>query len=356
MLPQKFRETQTYQRVRAFTQRYERFLMPGMLLSGTALDALQFRVLSIQTTFLFVGVYALLCIASMAVMAAKPPQETRLLRYAKLVAPFLQQFTIGALLSTSLLFYWFSGTLSASWPVVGVVALLMVSNEVLRTFFMKPVVQAGVFYFAFFSLAATFSAYVLNSISPSAFVAGGVASLVVMAAALVVVIRIGDLGHQRKAMWLTVAGIFCLMNTAYFLNLIPPIPLSLRDAGMYHDITIANGEYTLVGEHASWIAQLLPGQVVHLAPGDPLYAYTAIFAPAELSAVMVHRWEYYDEETRDWVTSSALSFRISGGRSEGYRGYSVKRQLSEGAWRVSVETTRGQVLGRIRFQIVAEQE
>lgn len=353
MLPQRLRETQTYQRVRAFTQRYERFLMPGMLLGGTALDAVQFRLLQIQTTFMFVGVYALLCIASMAVMAAKPPQETRLLRYAKIAAPLLQQFTIGALLSTSLLFYWFSGALSASWPVVGVIALLMVSNEVLRKFFIRTTVQVVVFYFAFFSLAATFAAYMLNSISPFAFVAGGVASLVVMGAALVVVIRIGDLGHRRKTMWLSVAAVFALMNTAYFLNLIPPIPLSLRDAGMYHDIVVTNGEYTLVGEAQSWIDRLLPGQTVHLTPGYPLYAYTAISAPTDLSAVMVHRWEYYDDETHNWETSSALSFRISGGRSEGYRGYSLKRQLTEGKWRVSVETTRGQVLGRIRFTIVS---
>lgn len=354
MIPQRLRETHAYQRIRAFTQRYERFLMPGMLLGGTALDALQFRLLQIQTTFMFVGAYALICVASMAVMAAKPAQETRLLRYAKLIAPFLQQFTIGALLSTSLLFYWFSGAISASWPVVGIVALLMVSNEVLRKFFVRTTVQVAVFYFAFFSLSATFSAYVLNSISPSAFVAGGVASLVVMAGALVVVIRIGNLGDQRKAMWLTVACIFALMNAAYFLNYIPPIPLSLRDAGMYHDIGIANGEYTLVGEDETWIDRVLPGQTIHLSAGDPLYAYTAIFAPTDLSTVMVHRWQYYDDTTRDWITSSALSFRISGGRSEGYRGYSLKRQLSEGKWRVSVETTRGQVLGRIRFTIVSE--
>ncbi len=66
---------------------------------------------------------------------------------------------------------------------------------------------------------------------------------------------------------------------------------------------------------------------------------------------MVHRWQYYDDETRSWVTASALSFSIHGGRSDGYRGYSVKRSLTEGKWRVSVETVRGQVLGRIPFTI-----
>ena len=354
MLPQRLRETKTFQRLRAWTERYERFLMPGMLMAGTTLDAVQFRVLQVETTFLFVGVYLCVCVTTIAVMVAKPTQETRLFRYAKLIAPFLQQFTIGALLSTSLLFYWFSGALSASWPIVGLVALLMLSNEVLRAYFTKPVVQVVVFFFTLFSLATSFSAYILNSISPTVFVLGGVASLVVMAGVLVVVIRIGNLGTQRKTMWLGVMSIFALMHVLYFLNLIPPIPLSLRDAGMYHDIAIENGEYTLIGEDETWLARLLPGQTVHVTPGEPLYAYTAIFAPAELSTVMVHRWQYYNEDTHDWVTSSALSFRVQGGRNDGYRGYSLKHQLAEGKWRVSVETTRGQVLGRIRFTVVAE--
>lgn len=351
MLPQRLRETTTYKKIRAFTERYERFFMPGMLLGGTAIDALQFKLLSTESTFIFAGSYAVICIASIAVMAAQPAQETRLLRYAKIVAPFLQQFTIGALLSTSLLFYWFSGAFSVSWPVVGIVALLMVSNEVLRDFFMKPVVQAAVFYFACFSLSTTLAAYTFNSISPWTFVAGGLASLIVMAAALVVIIRIGKLEQSRSMMWLTVAVIFALMNTAYFLNVIPPIPLALRDAGMYHDITTTNGAYTLVGEDESFIDKLLPGQTVHTVQGDPVYAYTSIFAPSDLSTVMVHRWQYYDYETRNWVTASALSFSIHGGRSDGYRGYSVKRSLTEGKWRVSVETVRGQVLGRIPFKV-----
>lgn len=343
--------TPAYQRLRAFTQRYERFLMPAMLLGGTALDAIQFRILKVETTFLFMAVYAAVCVGAIAIMAAPSREDRRVTRYAKLLAPFLQQFTIGALLSTALLFYWFSGALSASWPVLGFVALLMVSNEVLRTFFTKPFVQVVVFAFALFSLATSFATFVFNSISPWVFVAGGVASLLVMAGVLVVVIRIGHLGAQRRPMWYGVLTVFALMHIGYFLNVLPPIPLSLRDAGMYSNVTRSGDTYLLDGPEESWIARILPGQKIRVAPGQPLYAFTAIYAPAELSTVMVHRWEYYDD-VEGWVTTDRLSFRISGGRSEGYRGYSKKSTLTEGAWRVTVETTRGQVLGRIRFSVV----
>lgn len=355
MLPrikEKIQETKTYQRVRAFTKRYERFLMPGMLVGGTVVDAIQFRLLEISTTFILMGVYAVICAAAMLLMAYQPESEWRIMRYPRLAAPFVQQFTIGALLSTSLLFFWFSGTLSASWPIVGLVALFMVSNELWRKYLIRPIVQIPIFYFALFSLSTALSAYVFNSLSPFVFVAGGVFSLLLIAGFLVLFIRAGKLFDRRKRYWFGALFVFAFMNIFYFLNVIPPIPLSLREAGMYYKVTAANGPYVLEGEEETWLERIMPGQTMTIIPGQPLYAYTAIYAPAQLRETMVHRWEYRDDELGAWVTADTLSFAITGGRGEGYQGYSYKTRLSEGRWRVTVETSRGQVLGRIPFRIV----
>lgn len=343
--------TQTYQRIAAFVHRGERFFMPGMLVGGMATDVLQFHTLSIQTTFTIMGVYTLVCAVTMIIMAIPPHEERRVLRYVQLVAPFLQQFTIGAMLSTAMLFYWFSGDVAVSWPIIGLLAVFMLSNEVLRHVVTKPHVQAVVFYFAFFSLAAVFAAYVVNSLHPLVFVLGGLASLVVMGIFLRVFIRAGGLEAKRRQLWIAVVAVFAVMNLAYFTNIIPPIPLSLRDAGMYYSVVRENGEYTLVGEEETWFEKLIPGQNLAIHEGDPVYAYTAIFAPADLSTTMVHRWEYYDPTTQAWETMSLLSFSVTGGRSEGFRGYSYKRALREGKWRVTVQTERGQVLGRMYFRL-----
>jgi hypothetical protein len=48
---------------------------------------------------------------------------------------------------------------------------------------------------------------------------------------------------------------------------------------------------------------------------------------------------------------SEISFHITGGRQEGYRGYSFKTNVPAGKWRVFVETPRGQVLGRYEFNV-----
>ena len=148
-------------------------------------DARRYRVspriklLSTESTFIFAGSYAVICVASVAVMAAQPAHKNATASLRKSYRTVLQQFTIGALLSTSLLFYWFSGALSVSWPVVSIVAVLMVFNEVLpRDFFMKPVVQCTVLYLLHSSRCRQRSQHntQLHRVRWT-FVAGGVTSL-----------------------------------------------------------------------------------------------------------------------------------------------------------------------------------
>jgi hypothetical protein len=46
-----------------------------------------------------------------------------------------------------------------------------------------------------------------------------------------------------------------------------------------------------------------------------------------------------------------VAFNLSGGREEGYRGYSIKSDPEPGKWRVQVKTLTGQVIGELRFKI-----
>ncbi|MNT64341.1 hypothetical protein D3C72_2022330 [compost metagenome] len=44
--------------------------------------------------------------------------------------------------------------------------------------------------------------------------------------------------------------------------------------------------------------------------------------------------------------------RITGGRKNGYRGFSTKANYTAGEWRISVETTDGREIGRIYFEVI----
>lgn len=349
MIPGSRQALQTYKHVREFLGRYERWFMPTMLVMGTAFDVWQFRVLDLREKFIVMSVYVAIVMGSMALTAYKRAEELPQLRYIKLVAPFAQQFAMGGLLSTALLFYWFSGTFSVTWPLIALVAILMISNETLRHIVLRPMVQIGMLYFALFSLFSIWFAHLFVSLSWLVFLAGGLASMIVMSLLLALLVTLGDLYKDRLRMWLVIAGVFTFMNVCYFLNIIPPIPLALRDATMAYSVT---SDYVLVIPEASWMDRLFLGETILVTPGDALYAYSAVYAPEGLKTTIVHVWQRYDADTRRWETEHELPFEILGGRPDGYRGYSMVSSIAAGKWRVSVETTTGQVLGRIAFTVV----
>ena len=79
-------------------------------------------------------------------------------------------------------------------------------------------------------------------------------------------------------------------------------------------------------------------------------AFTPIYAPATLRQPVAHVWRQ-DGSVVNVVTLSP----VHGGRREGFRTYSRKRvfpQESGGTWTVDVLTPQGQLLKRLRFDVV----
>lgn len=348
MIPGSRHAVQTYKRIRDWAERHERWFMPTMLVFGALFDVIQFRMLNLKQTFFIIVVYIILVVGSMALSASGSGRKHRFLRYLHIIAPLAQQFALGGMLSTALLFYWFSGEIAVTWPLIGLIVIIMISNETFRHVFLRPVVQVGVFYFSLFSLFSIWFAHLFQSLSWIIFLTGGFVSLGVMTGILALLVRVGDLFEDRMKMWFTIAGIFACMNVFYVLDIIPPIPLALREAEMAYSI---REDYSLVAPTESWLESLWPGQTILVRPGNALYAATAIYAPDGLSATIVHIWQRYNEETKHWDDVHELSFGILGGRPDGYRGYSMVSSLAEGEWRVNVQTLSGQTLGRLRFTV-----
>lgn len=327
-------------------EKYERLLMPATLLFGTAADFVTFKTLNVETAFLILGVYYVIAAACITVL------NTVQYERARMVAKFLIQFTFGALLSASLVFYWFSGALSASWPIMILLALLMVSNEVFNHYYLQPIVQIGLYYFISFSLFALALPYAFNSLDPILFVTAGMLGFVIVWFASNILSRfVKSIQQMRKQILSLMVAIFISMNALYVLNVIPPIPLSLREAGVYHNVSRSGSGYLVLAEKESWFDRFVPGQVIHVTSSNRVFVYSAIFAPLKLKTTIAHRWQYYDVIQKKWIDKDRLLFTLSGGRDEGYRGYSLKSNLAPGKWRVRMETERGQVMGRIGFTV-----
>ena len=72
-----------------------------------------------------------------------------------------------------------------------------------------------------------------------------------------------------------------------------------------------------------------------------------------LDTRVVHEWQFYDPKG-GWTTVDRVDLAVRGGRGGGYRTYSVKTGITQGAWRVNIETATGALLGRLRFNVVLQ--
>lgn len=154
----------------------------------------------------------------------------------------------------------------------------------------------------------------------------------------------------QKLIWLH--GVVILFFFAcYFFRILPPLPLSIQEVGIYHNVEKQDGKYLLSHEHSRFKFWLKGDQNFYATSGDRVYVFIRLFAPKGFSDKIYFRWQFRDQKG-DWQTSDRVAVGIKGGRGKGFRGYSYKSNYSYGRWRVLVETHNSLEIGRINLEII----
>lgn len=268
--------------------------------------------------------------------------------------PNILQFSFGALLGSTFVFYLRSATLSATWPFLALMFFAILANEFFQKKYARLALQLSFLYFAIFSFVIFLIPLLTKSLSVGVFMLSGLASLAALYFFLIILRYFARerFLEERTHIWAFVSVIFLSVNILYFTNLIPPIPLSLKEAGIYHGLEKSTaGNYIVYEENRGWEKYLTAREPIHWKAGETLFAYTAVFAPGSLNTDAVHEWQYKNNDG-DWVTATRIPLYLSGGRAGGFRTYSQKENFTPGDWRVDVKTPRGQIIGRISFKII----
>ncbi|OHA92974.1 MAG: hypothetical protein A2W58_02875 [Candidatus Zambryskibacteria bacterium RIFCSPHIGHO2_02_38_10.5] len=265
------------------------------------------------------------------------------------------QFFFGGLISVFLVFYFRSGDLAISWPFFLILALVFWANESLKRHFVRLNFQISLFFLSLFLCAIYLVPVFTHRIGAGIFILSGIISLALMITFLRILSWASGREFQKNkhhiVFW--VLTIFTVMHIFYFANIIPPIPLALKDSGIYHSFQKDSAfNYIVSYEDIGWTKFLSISRGIHIASGDTIYAYSAVFSPTSLNTTIVHRWQYYDPLEKKWTDMSKILLPVVGGRDNGFRTYSAISGLSLGKWRVNVETLRGQVIGRLRFTVI----
>lgn len=329
----------------ALFQRYERYLFSLTLVVGFVVDNLTLTRIDLWLDNLVLIGYLAIAATGIAVVNVSRG-------WPGVLAPYPIQYAFGGLFSGFVVFYSRSASWAASWPFLLALGVLLIGNEFFRTRYERLHFQAGIFFVALFSYAVFAVPVVVGKMGAAVFLLSGAISVACMALLLYLLFLASParVREQQYVLARSVGVIFLVMNTLYFLNIIPPIPLALKEAGVYNRVERVAGDYILEREERPWYAFLLPN-TLKVPSGKPAYFYSAVFAPTRLNTEIVHHWQYFDDTTGEWVTALRVNLSIIGGRDGGYRTYSIKRNIAPGEWRVTVETPRGQVIGREKFRI-----
>lgn len=334
---------------------HERYLSPLTLLVGFTLDNI-----ALKRVDLFWGnvlLFSYLAIASTGIVLFHLIKSGKLRgAFFITVVPFIPaviQFGFGGLFSGFVILYSHSAAYATSWIFVVLLAALMLGNERFRHRYTRFEFQGSILFVALISFLIFFVPVVTGRIGTLMFlVAQAIAVFVTILFVRAFALLAPEVFNEAKwTLRKSLASILLIFNVLYFTNVIPPLPLALKEAGVYHDVKRLGDSYELKAEPVEWYQQYLNyNTTYHRAPDEKIYVFTAIFAPTRLSTTIIHNWEFYDEVKNDWVLRSSVAFAISGGRDEGYRGYSIFDDAEAGKWRVNVQNG-GKMVGRVSFRV-----
>jgi hypothetical protein len=346
-------------RLNNWYRKFERPISSISLIGGFVFDALTLRRVDLFWENVWVGVHLFIVAACIFLINFTENQHARGGKDPERLHFWLiniLQWFFGGLLSTFLVYYFRTGTLSVSWPFMLILTLAFIANERLKHHYSRLIFQISLLFLSIFAFAIFIVPVVLHSMGPSIFILSGIISLAIIGAFLFIL----DFAARetfRKSLWIlfaSIAGIFVMVNLLYFYNIIPPLPLALKDADIYHSLAVnAPGQYIVTEEpQNAWWNFLNTYQPVHISTGTSLFAYTAVFSPAAFNLDVIHEWQHYDPTKHAWVTVSQVSLAVTGGRDGGYRTFSKETLAAAGKWRVNVKTTSGAIIGRVNFEVI----
>ena len=270
--------------------------------------------------------------------------------------PMASQCLLGGLFSAYTIFYSRSATYSGTAVFFALLIMLLVANEFLRDRLSNLRLLISLYAVVCFAFFTFFLPVITGYMNAVIFVVGAILSVVVILRVAQLIYRDNPDRSRDEAIGVTLpaAALIGILVGFYFLNWIPPVPLSLKFGGIYHDVKRPGDQFELAFEK-QWY-EFWKRSDTTFPSKTPIYCFTAVFAPVDLNTTIYHHWYYRPNESRPFTHADKIPLKISGGREGGYRAYSFKQRLDPGDWRVDVEAGDGRILGRVSVSVVEQGE
>jgi hypothetical protein len=272
-------------------------------------------------------------------------------------------FLFGTLLNAFMVFYFKAASSLLAFVFMLVLAGVLLANELPRFRKLGPLMRMGLYSFAVTSYLSYLGPVLFGFLSPVLFMTASVVSGAICYGLWRLYSR---WTHDPNWTFLRAVapawGVQAALLIFYFLGAVPPVPLSLKWIGIYHDVV----EERVKGKLEARLMHMRPvwklwehGDQTFLArPGDRIHSWMRIYAPRKFKDKLYVRWWFKDPKGT-WRSYDRIPLVIYGsGSEEGWFAKTYKDNyrdpegnlLSEN-WKVIVETDDARTVGSISLTI-----
>lgn len=264
---------------------------------------------------------------------------------------FITHFFIGSLLSIYSIFFIKSSSPISSFVFLIFMLSILVLNELELVQKNKAGLKVGLYLICLFSFFSMIWPIIFGFVGPVPFYFAIVSTtFFIWVFYKIASKKVTEAKIMRATFSYPTIIVVLVFSLFYYMGWIPPVPLSVKEIGIYHNIQKVGSKYQLYYERPKWKFWLRGDQNFIAKPNDRVFVFARIFSPARFSDKVILHWQIHNPK-KGWLTTDKISMQIYGGRKEGFRGYTYKANYQAGDWRILVETLDQREIGRINFTL-----
>ena len=345
--------------VKAYYNENENLVNAFFFVAGFVFDILTlgriddfFNILS-QVAYL-TGAYVVMATTHLSLSTKLPGWLVKLLEFRD----ELFHFFIGGLLSMFTVLYFKSSSPTHSMTFLVLVAVVLILNEVPFFQNLGMTFKAILLKISSTSFLIFFIPILLNTNSKITFYLAILVSLgFSIGLGKLLVTRLKFTPSIVKTQFLIPRYlVLCFFVLFYWTNVIPPLPLSIIDMGIYYSVEKDKNEYHMTTLKPWWKIWHGSNEDFYSRDGDKVCLFVKVFSPGDFKENVYIEWSRFDPATDDWRQSDRVPLSVVGGRDDGYRAFAYKNNYQAGKWRVVVKTEADLILGELDFKIMADPE
>lgn len=270
--------------------------------------------------------------------------------------PLAIQFSFGGLSSAYVVYFSRSVSFSKTLTFFIILVLLLFANELLKRRISNKYLQFSVYFFISFTFFTFMLPVIFKQMNTHMFIISGLVSLGSTLALIIFIYNTSPstrLEVKLDKLLGIVFLIYATINVFYFFKMIPPVPLAMETGVVAHNIEKSDNVYKVTYERDEWYIFWRQHNITFTHhPDERVYIFSSVFAPTNLKKAIFHRWQWFNPISDAWEIMDVIGFEMTGGRDNGFRGYTYKNNVKDGLWKVEVITDEELVIGVIDFEII----